>query len=204
MKLGEWITDDPPANYREFNGNRILETRISRSKEIQETYEKGLFAKIILRVEFGKDEQHKGDIKLYFSRRRKKFLEIFEEKFRPFNKRFYQDVELEIKHINIKGCHYPSWPGWLYTSDAKVLAYFQQKADSSWFLTFWKLQEIKQWSKTDEFSDLRQKDIIKEPRWARSKKGTRKWKTQNYAVPYYILIERDFMLDGDNIGNEIN
>jgi len=165
---------------RDFNDDLKKSQKASRSIEIEEIYEKKLQSKIKKRTEIkDKSQQNAGyDIELHLEDGR---LLTIEEKFRWT---FYPDLLLEIKHENDN-----NKIGWLYTSEAEILAYFQMK--DSFILTLLKLKELAQWSRSVEFLKLLTEGVIKE-KSSETKRGEHHWRTKNYVVPFHILRNKNF------------
>lgn len=155
--------------------------RLSDSEEIKKLYEIKLKSKIIKRIKIEDRKQQKKGYDIILELDDGKILTI-EEKFR---KTFYPDILLEIRHTN--GANKI---GWLYLSEAEILAYFQLiKKDYS--LTLWKLKDLAYWSKTKNFFELVNEEKIKE-HWSSSHKNNNSWRTMNYSVPFYILKDKKF------------
>jgi len=165
----------------DFDSNWVESDKLSDSKEIQELYEKKLGSKIIKRIKIKDREQQKAgfDIILYLKDGR---ILTIEEKFR---KTFYPDILLEIKHVNGN-----NKIGWLYTSAAEILAYFQPYK-KGYNLTLWKLKDFTIWSRSDQFLHLVKEEVIKEV-WSKTVRSGKKWRTQNYAVSFRILRNKSF------------
>ena len=167
--------------HRDFYTDLNESNKKSDSKEVFEVYEKKLQSKISDRIKItNRKQQKKGyDLELYLDDGR---ILTIEEKIRDT---FFPDILLEVKHENSF-----TKVGWLYTSEAEILAYFQPKGDS-YYLSLWKLKELAIWSKSNEFLVLLNEGTIKE-RWSQSKKGDKQWRTQNYVVPFHILKDKGF------------
>jgi len=182
---------------RDFDDDYKLSEEYSESKEVKEIYGKKLKSKIIKRTKIIDRIQQKSGYDIVLELNDGRVLTI-EEKFRRM---FYPDILLEIRHDyedNSKKT------GWLYKSEAEILAYFQLKNDIL-MLTLWKLKELSNWSKTKEFIELVNEEIIKE-RWSKSKRNGVRWKTKNYAIPFYILRNKGFEYkknDGNTLPLEI-
>jgi len=160
----------------DFDVNWIESDKLSDSKEIQELYEKKLGSKIIQRIKIKDRKQQRAgyDIELHLEDGR---ILTIEEKFR---KSFYPDILLEIKHINGN-----NKIGWLYKSEAEILAYFQPYK-KGYNLTLWKLKDFALWSRSDQFLRLLEGKAIKEI-WSKTVRSGETWRTQNYAVSFRIL-----------------
>lgn len=165
----------------DFDINWIESNKLSGSKEIQELYEKKLGSDIIQRIKIENRTQQKTgyDIELHLADGR---ILTIEEKFR---KSFYPDILLEIKHINGN-----NKIGWLYTSEAEILAYFQHYK-KGYNLTLWKLKELALWSRSDQFFRLLDGKVIKEI-WSNTVRSGEKWRTKNYTVSFRILRNKPF------------
>jgi len=166
---------------RDFYKDLIDSNNLSESKEILDLYEKKFHSKIKNRIKItDRSSQKKGyDIELHLEDGR---ILTIEEKFRPDSKKFYPDLLVEIKHTNGD-----TRMGWLYKSNAEILAYFQRKPDDSAFnLTLWKLKEISEWTKSNNFLSLLDLGYIKEI-ISHSNINKNQWTTINYAIPFNIL-----------------
>ena len=167
---------------RDFKKDLDESNRLSDSEEIKKTYEKKLNAKIINRRKVTDIKQQKKGYDVVLDLDDGKILTI-EEKYRFV---FFPDLLLEIKHINDN-----NKLGWLYHSEAEILAYFQPNQKDGYYLTLWKLKDLAQWSKTEEFIELLNRGTIKE-HWSSSHRGNNSWKTMNYSIPFYILKDKNF------------
>lgn len=165
---------------REFYKDMINSREISRYDEIKQLYEYKLNSKIIERIEIKNRKQQKAgyDIELHLDDR----ILTIEEKFRL---QFFPDILLEIKHIN--GF---TDVGWLYHSEAEVLAYFQLK-ENDWTLSLYNLKKLAEWTKTNDYLELLNSGIIKEI-WSSSHKNNTEWLTMNHAIPFHILRKYNF------------
>jgi len=168
-------------NPNDFDVDYKWSEKISESIEIEELYEKKLNSKIIQRIKITNRKQQKAgyDIELILFDGRRLTIE---EKIRS---KFFPDLLLEIKHENGK-----KKIGWLYKSEAEVLSYIQP-TDKEYILTLWKLKDLAQWSKTKEFFQLINDEKIKEI-WSSSIRNNREWRTENYAIPFHILKDKNF------------
>ena len=166
-----------------FENNLDNSNKLSNTKKIKELYEKKLNSKIIKRIEItNKKSQKKGyDLEIHLADGR---ILTIEEKFRNI---FYPDLLLEIKSI-FNG---ESKLGWLYKSEAEILAYFQPYKQG-YNLTLWKLKELAKWTKSEQFINLVKCGVVIE-KWSPSNNNTGdEWWTQNYAVSFRILRNKDF------------
>jgi len=169
--------------FNNFESNLKNSNEKSDTKKIKEIYEKKLNSKIKKRKKItNRKSQKKGyDIELQLGDGR---ILTIEEKIRE---EFYPDLLLEIKSVfNGK-----TKLGWLYKSEAEILAYFQPYKQG-YNLTLWKLKELAKWTKSEQFINLVRYGMVKKI-WSPSNNNAgAKWWTQNYAVSFRILRNKDF------------
>lgn len=164
------------VNPHDFWDDMINSNNISDSSEIKKIYEQKLDSKIVKRIGIKNKVQQKAgyDIELYLEDGR---ILTIEEKIRN---EFYPDLLLEIQHTNGISKH-----GWLYKSQAEILSYIQPYKQG-YHLTLWKLKELAEWTKSEQFLFLLNSDAIKEI-WSKTNCSGVKWCTKNYAVSFRIL-----------------
>jgi hypothetical protein len=180
-------TEKEKDKMRNFNDDLKDSDKFSDSLEIIQLYEKKFRSKIKEKEKItDRKSQKKGyDTKIIFD---DGLIVTIEEKFRPDPNKFYPDLLIEIEHTN--GSHRI---GWLYKSNAEILAYFQRRPDDSCFnLTLWKLKEIAEWTKSNEFITLLNDRKIKEINSESEDDYGHHWKTKNYAIPFSILRTKSF------------
>jgi len=160
----------------------IRSKKISDSPEIKRLYEKKLKSKIINRIKITDRIQQKAGYD----------LELHLEDGRILTN---PDLLLEIQHVN--GI---SKLGWLYKSQAEILSYIQPYKNG-FHLTLWKLKDLKDWTKTDQFLLLLNSDVVKEI-WSNTKYNSVYWRTKNYCVSFRILRNLPFnYVSNDNNEN---
>lgn len=166
----------------DFWDNMIESNELSDSEQIKKIYEKKLESKIDKRIKIKDKKQQKAgyDVELHLSDGR---ILTVEEKIR---KQFHPDLLLEIKHYN----GYKK-PGWLFHSNAEILAYFQPYKHS-FHLTLWKLKELAEWVQSKQFTFLLNSGSIKEI-WSKTNCNGNRWRTKNYAVSFRILRNLSFV-----------
>ena len=154
----------------------IKSREVSRSEELKNCYEKKLCSKIAKRIEIDKKNQQKAgyDIELHLEDGR---ILTIEEKIRF---KFYPDLLVEIKHYNGN-----EKPGWLFKSQAEILSYVQPYK-KGYHITLWKLKDIAEWVRSEQFYRLYNAGVIIE-KWGSTNFNGNKYRTKNYAISFRIL-----------------
>lgn len=172
-------------NVRDFKTDLDWSLKMSRSATIRRTYGKVCGSKVKKRAEEKEFEVQKRGYDVILTLEDGRKLTV-EEKFLSYYRPTVVAEYVKIPEARGKSPEI----GWLYKSEAEILAYFQ-KLKRGWDLTMWKLKDLAKWTRTEAFEKLvEQKKVWFTEQFSkieRPHQPTVKWSTVSYIIPVTFL-----------------